>query len=789
MIQFDTSLLQDKLLQQILFQGKFGLEKEHVRVTQEGKLTLTPHPKALGDKATHPYITTDFSESQVEIITPPLDGVDKAYHMLQTLHNIVALNIGNEYLWPQSIPPILPEESEIPIAQFGTTPESRNKEQYREQLAQKYGKKRQMISGIHVNFSFDKRLLQLLYQRQYQGKGKAKQSEPSVKDFTNFTNQLYLKVMRHTTKYSWFLIKLLGSSPVFHESYSKCCKQHESRISFRNGRCGYANQTDLYVPMNNLSTYMQGVEKLIAENHITSAKELYSLIRPKNSLGDHDYLPQTGIEYLELRMVDINPLFSVGISKQDLYLMHSFLLLMALMDDEDMTKEVFTEAMANNRAVADCGRQENSTVMVDGVSYKTRGLGARILAQLADIASVHKGGQYAQAVAEFTDYLNNPEKLYSHRIYQELKGSSYVDYHMKKARLYRTQSKSQQFNVIGYEDMELSTQILMLDALRRGLGVEILDRHENFIRLSSNQAVQGDERTGQFHTEYVKQATKTSKDSYSTVLMMEHKGITKQVLQEAGIPVPKGAAYTNIAEAKAAYLQHQTNPVVIKPNSTNFGIGITIFTNPCTQTEYHKALDLAFQHDSTVLVEKFIAGKEYRLFVIGEQVVAALHRVPANVLGDGVHTIAELVAAKNRDPLRGERYQKPLQKIALTQEKLLFLASKGLRIDTVPAKDEVVYLTESSNISTGGDSIDVTDTVSEGYKQIAVAAAKAMGATITGVDLMTTDITAEPTEFCGAHTQYAIIELNFNPAIHIHCYPYKGKNRHLGDKILDVLGF
>ncbi len=753
--------IQENHVERLLFRGVFGVEKEHVRVTEEGKLTLTPHPKSLGDKYTHPYITTDFSESQVEIITPPLEGVDAAYNMLQNLHNIVTLGIGDEYLWPQSTPPILPDEEQIPIAEFGDSQDRRLQKEYREVLAKKYGKKKQMISGIHLNFSFPDPLLQTLY-AQFGGNV----------SFQDFRTNLYLKLMRHTIRYSWLLIKLFGSSPVFHESYSRYCKAKKSGTSIRNGRCGYGNKRDMYIPMHNLEEYIGEVQKLVSQSELTSHKELYTLIRPKNRCGDFNRLLETGIEYVELRLIDINPLFPLGISKEDLYFIHTFFLLMVLLEEEPMDEMLYYEEMKNNRSVADYGREESSEIIIQGVPYATRGAALDVLAQLKNIASMGKSAYYQESVEAFIHRVENPDQLYSHIIYEQLQGEDFISYHLKKAREYRRLSESQGFNLIGYEDMELSTQILVLDALRRGVSVEILDRHENFIRLSKGDTV-----------EYVKQATKTSKDSYSTVLMMEHKGVTKRVLQDAGIRTPQGVSYTNIEEARGDYVQYKDEPIVIKPNGTNFGIGITIFTKSFLQEDYYKALELAFQHDSTILVESFIPGKEYRVFVVGDQVVGALHRVPANVLGDGKHTIEELVEQKNQDPLRGTGYRKPLQKIILGPEKELFLAQYGMSKYTVPQEGETVYLTESSNISTGGDSIDITDSISERYKSIAVAAAQAMGATITGVDLITTDITAEH------ELDYAIIELNFNPAIHIHCYPFEGKNRHLGDKILDCLGF
>ncbi|MBU3812633.1 MAG: bifunctional glutamate--cysteine ligase GshA/glutathione synthetase GshB, partial [Candidatus Niameybacter stercoravium] len=218
------------------------------------------------------------------------------------------------------------------------------------------------------------------------------------------------------------------------------------------------------------------------------------------------------------------------------------------------------------------------------------------------------------------------------------------------------------------------------------------------------------------------------------------------------------------------------------PKSTNFGKGISIFPEGTQVEDLESAFKEAFKHDNTVLVEEFIKGKEYRFLVIGEEVVGILHRVPANVVGDGVHTIKELVSLKNQDPLRGEGYRRPLEKIHLDETARLFLKAQGLDFESIPEEGICIYLRENSNISTGGDSIDYTDLICDYFKQLAVEASHAAGAKICGVDMMIENV-------ADSNSSYAVIELNFNPAIHIHSYPYKGKERNIAQKILKLLGF
>lgn len=282
-----------------------------------------------------------------------------------------------------------------------------------------------------------------------------------------------------------------------------------------------------------------------------------------------------------------------------------------------------------------------------------------------------------------------------------------------------------------YKGLELSTQILIAEAENRGYETEVLDWKDNFIRLRKNGK-----------TEYVKQATRTSADTYISPLIMENKDVTKIVLRENGIHVPGGVTVATPEEAEQQLSRFRGPDTVIKPKSTNFGKGVSILKGLQSEDAYKRAVQYAFQFDDAVMIEQFIAGREYRFLVVGDETVAVLYRVPANVRGDGVHTIEELVREKNKDPLRGEGYVTPLEKIRLGEVEREYLRTQGKAFDSVPERNEVVYLRENSNISTGGDSIDCTDEMPEYYKRIAVQAAQAAGAKICGADIIVPDLYA-----------------------------------------------
>jgi glutamate--cysteine ligase len=326
---------------------------------------------------------------------------------------------------------------------------------------------------------------------------------------------------------------------------------------------------------------------------------------------------------------------------------------------------------------------------------------------------------------------------------------------------------------VNVESLELSTQVLIAEARRRNVEIEILDADDNFIALR---------RDGR--TEYVKQATRTSADTYISALLMENKEVTKKVLRADGLRVPAGGKYRSLAAALDDYPNHRERKMVVKPNSTNFGEGVAILDLGAELSVYRAALEAAFALDATVLVEEYVEGREFRFLVIGGQTRAVLHRLPANVRGDGRTTIRELVAMKNLHPYRGENYRKPLERIRLDSTELDFLSAQGLTPESVPDADAVVFLRKNSNISTGGDSIDFTDTMPLVYRRWAEQATAAVRAAICGLDMIIPDIAAE-----GPNAAYSILELNFNPALHIHDFPAEGKNRHVERHVLDLLGF
>ncbi len=331
------------------------------------------------------------------------------------------------------------------------------------------------------------------------------------------------------------------------------------------------------------------------------------------------------------------------------------------------------------------------------------------------------------------------------------------------------------FQTPGYERMELSTQVIIAEAIKRGVTIEVLDEHSQFLRLKKGK-----------HIEYVESATKTSRDSYLTSTILGNKIVTKIFLKEHDLHVPSGKHYENYhdALADAPKFVSKGKSYVVKPNTTNYGIGISVLKEGFNEADLVRALTIAFSNDSSILIEEFIPGTECRFLVIDGKCVAVIQRIPANVTGDGEHTIRQLVNEKNDSPLRGKGHKTPLENIEINEIELEILRGQKLYPETVLQKGHQIFLRNNSNISTGGDSVDFTDVVHQDYKRLAEDATAAVDAKICGVDIISGEFEKAPTA-----RNHAIIELNYNPVLYFHNFPFEGENRNVGKYILDLLGF
>jgi cyanophycin synthetase len=275
------------------------------------------------------------------------------------------------------------------------------------------------------------------------------------------------------------------------------------------------------------------------------------------------------------------------------------------------------------------------------------------------------------------------------------------------------------------------------------------------------------------------QATVTSNTSSIAVEIACDKEDTKNLLEAANIPVPKGKIIYDEEDLKRA-IEYINFPVVIKPINGNHGRGATI--NIRNWEDALEALAVAKKISRGVICEKYITGFDHRVLVIDYKFVAAAKRTPAQVIGDGTHSIQQLIDEVNKDPRRGYGHEKVLTSIKVDEMTLAILSEKGLTLDSILKKDELLYLKSTANISTGGTATDVTDLVHPHNVFMAERIARIVGLDICGIDIMTDDI-SEPVEAIGG----AILEVNAAPGFRMHLAPTDGLPRNVAEPVIDML--
>ncbi len=311
-----------------------------------------------------------------------------------------------------------------------------------------------------------------------------------------------------------------------------------------------------------------------------------------------------------------------------------------------------------------------------------------------------------------------------------------------------------------------STKAIYKEALRRGIPVN---------RIGDDSILQ----LGYGKYQKRLEATLTEKTSCVSVDIACDKELTKKILKDACLPIADGRTVYNIEEAIDA-AQMIGYPVVVKPKDGNQGKGVSI--NLRCEDQLKEAFTIARKYSSKIIVERHIAGKDYRVLVIGDNVVAVSQRIPPYVIGDGASTIRKLVEKENKNPKRGLDHEKQLTKIIIDDISNLTLKKMGMSQDTVLESGRKVFLRENANLSTGGTAKDCTDIIHPFNMEIAVKAARIIGLDVAGVDITTPDISKPITQNGGV-----VIEVNAAPGIRMHHYPTEGKPRNVAKAIVDLI--
>ncbi|WP_051530670.1 glutathione synthase [Ruminococcus flavefaciens] len=319
------------------YSGKFGIERETLRVDGQGRLAQTPHPFGNDE-----HITRDFCENQVELVTPVCHSVDEAIEALAELDKRTREELAKngESIWLYSNPPHFDSEKDIPIADF--TGDHSSKRAYREVLQQKYGKKLMLFSGIHFNFSFAEEFLREL--------------NTNNEDFHTFRDEFYLRLYKQLMVHSWLLVLLTAASPYYDASLDKDGKSGiimSEYSSLRNSKRGYWNKFLPILDHRSLKTFTGSIKKHIVTGSLYSASELYLPIRLKpKGVNTLENLAAKGVDHIELRMFDLNPSAALGIDSRDLEFAHLLILYLLSQADFDFAPELQEKAVRDHKNAA-----------------------------------------------------------------------------------------------------------------------------------------------------------------------------------------------------------------------------------------------------------------------------------------------------------------------------------------------------------------------------------------------------------------------------------------------------
>ena len=450
--------------------GRKGVEKESLRVTPEGYISPLPHPRGLGSAMTNRYITTDFSEALIEFVTPAFPALWETIQFLCDVHQFAFRQIGDELLWATSMPCRVGDEESIPLAEYGPSNVGRMKKVYRRGLGYRYGRVMQTIAGVHFNYSLPEH-----FWREYQD------HEGDGGPADAFRSAHYFGLLRNFRREGWLLLYLFGASPAMCKSFLAddypTIPEFDAETLFepyatslRMSDFGYSNRTQakLNISLNDLASYVadldaaistpepayerigllvDGVHRQLNTNILQIENEYYSPIRPKRTARSGERptaaLLRGGVEYVEVRALDLNPFDPVGVNQNELRFVECFLIYCLLKDSPALDEAVLAEAGANQTATAHSGRDPGLFLKRDGRAVLLADWAGDILADMAPVAEILDRGldgtPYGDTLARQRELVDDPDRTPSARLLGELmdSGASFFEFALETARSHK----------------------------------------------------------------------------------------------------------------------------------------------------------------------------------------------------------------------------------------------------------------------------------------------------------------------------------------------------------------
>src|SRR5699024_9046347 len=407
------------------------------------------------------------------------------FNWLEALHDILHRSMNqDEYLWPNSMPNLLPDEDEIPIVRYNDPDAIR----YRQHLADSYGKKKQTISGIHFNFSFSETFIEGVFQKQ-----------TTFQTKIELQNELYIKLSANFLKYEWLLLYLFGASPYadsgfFDSKSGRLLKKPTDYVrSLRNSSFGYHNHDEVIVNYDSVDSYVKDIENFVETEHLSEEREFYGNARLRGKGDSLRNMLESGVQYVEFRSFDLNPLDRLGISYAQGRFYHLFFLYMIWIENK-ATRDEIIEGQEKMLNTADENPHEVSAYQKEALNILEG-----MLSMVNDLAL---NDEFEELIHKAQEKFYHPEETLSARVADQIEEQGYLTFNRNLGLEFKEFSTERPYVLNGFEDMELSTQLLMYDAIELGVEVEVFDRADHFLKLSHENIV-----------EYVRNGNMTSKDT------------------------------------------------------------------------------------------------------------------------------------------------------------------------------------------------------------------------------------------------------------------------------------
>ena len=489
-------LLTDNASSKVLLDITRGIEKESLRVTKAGEIAKTPHSHLLGAALTHPQITTDFSEALLEFITPPSTDANEVLKILEDAHCFTYKNIGDEVLWTSSMPCQLSGESSIPVGVYGSSNIGEMKHTYRLGLGHRYGKLMQTIAGIHYNFSVPDDLMEMF-----------RSNENSKVSFEVFKTDNYFSLIRNFRRNYWLLLYLFGASPAICRSFAKNRghrliefgeDEHSLHLpyatSLRMSDLGYQskNQDNLMICYNSLDSYVKTLREVLVKpnpsyeliglkdalgkykqlnvNVLQIENEFYSPIRPKRSADPGETplqaLSKKGVEYIEVRCLDLNPFLPLGIDREQIDFMDVFLMTCLLSKSAPTDQEEHYRILKNQKIMVYQGRSPNLMLHDKYKSRTFRDWGHSIFEKMYPVAALFdqqkQTSRYSEALKKLERLIDRPSLTPSAKILDTMRQNkkSYFQVamdHALKTRKHILSTELSAESIKRYEEMAVQS--------------------------------------------------------------------------------------------------------------------------------------------------------------------------------------------------------------------------------------------------------------------------------------------------------------------------------------------